>query len=978
MLALHALALIFDLTHYFGTSPSVTTQIAHVVYSVFLLLLTLSIVRAQWNLREKLFWFCIRLAIIIWLITKISLLVLLSTDISDWMYLLADYGYFAFFMVVGLAHVFFHQQDQNARPGANTLAQITAISFMSGLFVYMVVVPSQASPTEFQQHYSSFLFYILMDMYLCCLFTGSALTNPESHWRERFAWFAASFALFLVLDLIELAVRAELVTFTLSGPVTLLWYLPYISLAMAIVEPKPLLTLLNPLKNIRVRFPELSFFALILLPLIHFFGHQFTFFATELRTTREGILILWIVAFAVFAYLSRPNTQNKSIQDKPVTNDQQDTPSLSGYLDKHPFPGFLLDKLGRIIQCNSAAAEKFKYAQENLSGTFFSGLLAKDEPLETMLRFSESSFSQSKLITQGIREAYFIDSSDEQLICYVAFRELEDGQFLVSLVDIGRLHEAELQALDIKDKFLANITHEFRTPLTIIQGALDEGIEQVESATLLSRLRAAKTNSIRILKMVEQLLNLSKITSAPKLDKSLQPASQIIEDTCSQFYQLCRSKKIQFTWHVGKNIWIKVYDDSLQQVLYNLLSNAYKYSATGSQINLTAVASDNRLKLTISDSGCGITEEEKSRLFERFQRADGAKRSTTFGVGIGLSLVSELVAVHEWRIAVDSTLNKGTTFTLEIPCQAGPGEAHAYLHDTRKVEFETEESLNPSTQSDTCTVTPEELAKHDDRLLIIEDNSDMQEYLLHLMSDLHDTEIAKTGQQGINRAIEDIPDVIICDLMLPDITGFEVIKQLKSHPLTQHIPILMLTAKSDTQSKLQGLELQADDYLTKPFHHKELQLRINNLLQIRARLQSLLRQQLQSDTLDLAKSQCLPDEAAASNVIPHQTFLDKLQTCAQQNFSDEEFSPSLLATELAMSERQLQRKLKAALNMTPGEYLREYRIIKSKEYISRGMTIGRVAEEVGFANQNYFTRCFKQQCGITPSEYQKSTTSNSD
>jgi len=951
---------------------SVLLQGAHVLYSLLILIFISFIPKEGLNLKEKLFWFCISFAMLIWLLTKISLLILISANLSDWIYLLADYGYFAFFLVACFAHVFFSNQD---KPGAKkqvhygTLTQIVSLCLMGGLFVYLVVIPSQSAHTEFNLHYSSFLFYILMDLYLFTLFAFSSQSASEALWRQRFAWISLSFALLLLLDITELCIKANILSVQIDGLISLLWYLPYVALAFAFQPGTQIYPMVNKRKSLPIWLPDHTLVGLVLLPVVHVAGHNSGVFAEDLKPLREDILIFWVVIFAGFIYVKQWLNQEVKPEEAPELTVPPVLEESQDITQNLPFPSFVLDKLGRIKYCNQAAADKFHYSETELIGTFFSGLLAKDEPLETMLRFSESAFSESKLVTQGMREAFFRDQQGKQLTCYVAFAELKEGGFVASLVDVSRLHEAEQQALSIKDKFLANITHEFRTPLTIIQGALDESLEQSSDSHLKTRLTAAKTNATRILKMVEQLLNLSKITSAPKLEKVPQPASQIINDTCQQFAQLCQNKNIEFNYKVTPGAWINVHDDALQQILYNLLSNAYKYSVRDSKISVDAHLQDTTLILTISDTGCGMTEEEQARLFERFQRADSARRSETFGVGIGLSLVSELVNLHNWHIAVDSTLNEGTTFTLKIPCSSPEQSSTGQV---KVIDFNVEEADAEKVSPPVADKNTASEHTSDNKLLIIEDNPDMQEYLRHLMADLYQTDIITNGKPGIEQAIIDIPDVIICDLMLPDISGFEVVTQLKAHPVTQHIPILMLTAKSDTQSKLQGLEHQADDYLTKPFHHRELQLRVGNLLQNRARQQRQLREQLQHETLNKAKSHVLPSEVPAQEVLPHQQFLDKLQGISEKHFQNESFAPSQLASELALSERQLQRKLKAALNMTPGEYLREYRLLKSRELLAQGMPIGRVAEEVGFANQNYFTRCFKQQCGQTPSEYQKS------
>lgn len=937
---------------------------------------------------ERGFWFSLTLAMILWIVTKIGLLSAQIFEFSDGIYLVANYGYFAFFLCFLFALQLLSSPNNANKDVTFSYShdQWLALTFMGFMFLYLIVISPQNPSQEQEYFYSSFIFYLTMDVFLLCICIRQSANSELIQWRKRLYWFAITFILFLILDLMELLIRTQQLSLDLQGIVALFWHFPYITLLIGISinedKDKPIAAASyspfrgsGPLLAVRDKIPEAPVVLLISLPVIHFTGYQIEILAPESKDARELILIIWILIYAGYLYLNpaaKTVSANKTPSDSSHSDiklTEQNNDLVEHVLTALPFPCFLLNDKGRIRFCNQTAVDLFGYQESELVDSHFSGLLDKNEPLTDLLRYSETCLSDSQLFTNSIREVHCHHRNGQKLFCYIAFGKTDLETSLVTMADITSLHDAEVQALSIKDKFLANITHEFRTPLTIIQGVIDEGLDNEPDGTFHSRLVAAKSNSVRVLKMVEQLLNLSKITSAPKLDFSAQPASQIIFESCRQFENLCQYKNIQFVTNIDKDIWIMVHEDALQQVLYNLLSNAYKYSDCNSKINVVAKVVNSNLHLTISDTGHGMNQEEQSRLFERFQRADAAKSSSTFGVGIGLSLVSELVASHEWRITVDSKLNVGTHFNIEIPVSNSSGtEAQTSTSN----DYYAELSIFPKSpqQLDVAANTTQyDANKGANKLLVIEDNPDMQDHLTHLLSPHYQVDVRGTGKDGISAAMEDIPDLIVCDLMLPDIFGFDVVEQLKNHELTQHIPIIMLTAKADNQSKLTGLEKQADDYLTKPFDHRELKLRIDNLLSLREKIQGLLRGQLSAGRLP---QQAEPgEEAAQFQALPHQKFLDKLQLVAGKQYADEEFNTSKLAANMHLSERQLQRKLKAALDITPGEYIREFRLIKARGLLKSGMSVGQVAEAVGFSSQNYFARCFKIHTGKTPSDFQR-------
>ena len=330
---------------------------------------------------------------------------------------------------------------------------------------------------------------------------------------------------------------------------------------------------------------------------------------------------------------------------------------------------------------------------------------------------------------------------------------------------------------------------------------------------------------------------------------------------------------------------------------------------------------------------------------------------------VQVSIVNELVKAHAWNLTVTSKQGMGSRFMIDIPLVA---KSVDYQGKVTAISFNLVEENPPQNNEDPLTKG----SKNRNKLLIVEDNPDMQQFLAHLTEQNFETELVGTGEQGLKRAMDNLPDMIICDLMLPDISGYDIVEKLKTNELTCHIPILILTAKVDTESKITGLQKKVDDYLTKPFNYKELLLRLRNLLSARELMQTRLKAQFLNEkafgtTLHQGETSELVENSAISS------FLERLTTIVEKHYQNEAFNMGELAGQLGLSERQLQRKMRGVLSLTPGEYLREYRLKKAKSLLQTGIQVGLVADQVGFSSQAYFTKCFKEWLGETPSSYQK-------
>ena len=459
---------------------------------------------------------------------------------------------------------------------------------------------------------------------------------------------------------------------------------------------------------------------------------------------------------------------------------------------------------------------------------------------------------------------------------------------------------------------------------------------------------------------------LSKLTSAPKLHATPQPLSTVVQSSVELFAPLCDQKEISFSYSVIDGLWAEIHEDSLQQILYNLLSNAYKYTPERGAISLKMNANGAVLSIVLTDTGDGFDASDMAVIFDRFQRSKQVN-TQIFGVGIGLSVVNELIQAHDWQLSVKSKINQGSQFRVDIPLVAAPEQFDGEL---KLVDFSPEATPTDFKPPRQKTDNADE-AKDGERLLIIEDNPDMQVYLDYLTEQQFTNQICGRGEDGIKTAIKNVPDIIICDLMLPDISGFDVVEELKRNHITAHIPILMLTAEADTQTKLAGLRRKVDDYLTKPFHYRELQLRLRNLLAGREAAQLKLKTRLRAE--QAFNSERDGDLSAEDSVVVE--FLRKLNVVVEKHYQNESFNLGQMAGQLGLSERQLQRKIRGMLSLTPGEYLREFRLTKAKRLLSTGIQVGLVADQVGFSSQAYFTKCFKEWHGETPSAFQKHSNS---
>ena len=535
---------------------------------------------------------------------------------------------------------------------------------------------------------------------------------------------------------------------------------------------------------------------------------------------------------------------------------------------------------------------------------------------------------------------------------------------------------AKLKDLDeLKNRFFANISHEFRTPLTLILGPLEDLQQQAKDDKTRRAIPLIARNARRLLRLINQLLDLSKLEAGSMPLKTAEADFiGFLKGIIFSFSSLAEQKEIALHFNSELDNLPLYFDrDKMEKIFYNLLSNAMKFTQEWGEISVSAAVGDDILidkqpavEVKVKDSGIGIPTDQLSHIFDRFHQAGNHPKGSS-GTGIGLALVKELCEIHGGSIAVESFPGNGTEFTLRFPL----GKAH--LHDQQIDDAATE---NPSSSlEDALEDLREDLqlsdaktpstqsgeADNDDRqplLLIVEDHPDVRHYISEQLSGSYQITTATNGQEGLTRASAIIPDLIISDVMMPEMNGFEFCESIKTDEKTSHIPVILLTARAGDESKLAGLETGADDYLTKPFNSMELKARVRNLIEQRRRLRS----QRTESGQEAARHQDL-------RPIDRQ-FLERVDAVIESQIANEEFSVEMLGREVNMDRTQVHRKLRALINRSAGEHIQFIRMQRAAALLKTSAdSIAEIAWQVGFSDPSYFSKCFRKQFGKSPKEY---------
>lgn len=627
---------------------------------------------------------------------------------------------------------------------------------------------------------------------------------------------------------------------------------------------------------------------------------------------------------------------------------------------------------------------QLRYAYLNLSRSYVQSQDYENAYiyLERFDKVKDSLFGIEKAqLINALQIAYETEKKDQAIVSLRQEKELADSQkrvyllagiVIVMTLAVFYLHlhfnhkrnkallEKEKEVDRLKANFFANISHEFRTPLTLILSPIDHLLASSQDSDERYQLGLMKKNGSRILRLVNQILELSKLESGQlKLSVRQSDVVPVLQGVTASFESLAVSKNIDLVFESPVQPLVLYFDSAkLETVLINLISNAMKFSGMGGKVVVgverVQPSGDHSgfLQIKVKDEGPGLSADKVRHIFDRFYQAGHADATYFGGTGIGLALTKELVELHKGSILVASQLGVGTEVTVLLPMGEEHLDASQMVADEAVEEIEPFEAIGDVLLSETAVET--DLRKP--IVLLIEDNEELRDYIRSIFQPTYRVVEAGDGEEGISVAKEKVPDLVVSDVMMPKMDGYEVCRQLKQTESTSHIPVILLTAKGSVASRIRGHENEADLYLSKPFVPKELLLCVHNLIRSRRQLRERYNKQV------VLK----PSDITVNSV--DEMFLERLMGVVEANFEDEGFSVEQLGKEMGMSRSQLHRKLHALTNESCSQFIRSFRLQRAMDLLkSRHASISEIAFMVGFGSPSYFNRCFLKHYGRTPS-----------
>jgi DNA-binding response OmpR family regulator/two-component sensor histidine kinase len=518
-------------------------------------------------------------------------------------------------------------------------------------------------------------------------------------------------------------------------------------------------------------------------------------------------------------------------------------------------------------------------------------------------------------------------------------------------------------------KFYTNITHEFRTPLTLIMGPLEDIIEDLNQRSqylIKNRLEKIYSHTERMLNLVNQLMTFRKIEAGhePLIIQQVE-LNEFVSDLFDNFSELAIDLDIDYSLEKlnnSLNIWID--KEKIHKVLSNLLANAFKFTENGGNITLKLEEQIHSVAISVHDNGAGISEELHEKIFQRFYEKGIQKQNSLIkGSGVGLSLSKQLIELHHGKISVESQLHVGSVFTISVL----KGKNHFKDSDFAKES----EIKNLSKEQDNWSAVPKPQSSNNSgaqrstiityshiKILIIDDNTEILDYIHSIFAEDYKIVTAKDGEEGLKKVKEHQPDIVITDLMMPNMDGMAFCRFVREDFEISHIPILMVTAKTFEDDMLKGLQTGANDYITKPFHSNELKYKVQNILEQRKRLvehiqenNGLIRADVQVTSVD-------------------EDFLTNLIKLVEDNIDNPDFNIEQFSYELAVSRSLLFSKMKALTNSTPKNFVKSYRMKRAAQLLeTQKLSISEIAYQVGFKDPNYFSKVFTKEYSVPPTTF---------
>ncbi len=558
-------------------------------------------------------------------------------------------------------------------------------------------------------------------------------------------------------------------------------------------------------------------------------------------------------------------------------------------------------------------------------------------------------------------------------------RRYELNRFLLKNdLELEKIETDKLRSLDqLKSRFFTNISHELRTPLTLILGQIENVISSNIKVKEKGKLQVAKRNAGRLLTLINQLLDISKIEAGNmKLNAGKHNIVSFLKSLFYSFESLAESKNIKLKFDSEFDKVLLIFDpDKMEKVFNNLISNAFKFCSDNGEIKVgVKVLNESTVEIRIKDNGIGIPADLLPKVFDRFYQIDSSHTREHEGTGIGLALAKELIELHEGKITVTSKEGEGAEFIINLP------RGNFEIEKERSIDppdnkilstfvKEDSENIDIGTNDTGADILSKTALRHTDKdsnknaeiVLVVEDNADVRAYICEQLEKDYKVFEAINGEDGILKAQKEIPDLIITDVMMPKMNGYQFCKTIKNDEKTSHIPIIMLTAKAGFDDKIEGLETGADAYLLKPFNTKELLVRIKNLLGIRKKLQD-----------KYSKAVFVRKTAGKKISDLDEKFMNKVMEIIENHIAEEDFNIEAFDEKLGMGRVQIYRKLKALTGKSPSRHIRSVRLAKAKNLIEEKKgNISEIAYSVGFSSPQYFTRCFKEEFGFPPSDLTK-------
>ncbi len=534
---------------------------------------------------------------------------------------------------------------------------------------------------------------------------------------------------------------------------------------------------------------------------------------------------------------------------------------------------------------------------------------------------------------------------------------MEQNRLLEEQRDAQReLNEQLNRATQSKLVFFTNVSHDLRTPLTLIA----EPVEQLAGADNLTErqyvlMKIANKNVKILRRLINQILDFRKYENG-KLDVNLAETrfAPMVGDWVEAFHEIARQRDIKLTVEIDvpQDFSLALDVEKIERVFFNLMSNAFKYTPCNGRIRFVASIKDNMLTFSVEDTGRGIAVEDLGSIFDRFYQVDKVHPN---GSGIGLSLAKAFVELHGGDIKVESSPGKGTVFTVSLPV----------THVSQKAELPVENVITKAdvdSELGDIDVEPD-IENHDKPLLlVIDDNEDIRHMVGELLRDDYSMVFAPDGKEGIRLAAKYVPDLVICDVMMPGMDGLECCRRIKEEVSTSHIPVLMLTACSLDEQRAQGYDSGADGYVAKPFNTDVLKSRCKSLIDNRRRIKDLWCGNAAT------MSSAAPARPMAGHDIDDE-FYNRFIEIVQAKMGNPDLNVESLASHMGLGRSQFYRKIKALTNYTPVELLRNLRLKRSRDLLTTtGKSISEIAYEVGFSTPAYFTRCYREAYGETPSD----------